>query len=146
MCGLLVCANLRPLFFPHLPLSSSYSVVYSYCVLIKNLRPSTAGIVVWEMLERMIPYAHLSQKEVVEEVCNHHLIPSQPTRTPCPQWLYNMMVSCWSFQPEDRPTFMQILSELQEADSVCVLHLFLFFVCLVARFVSYCFVSYYAVF
>jgi len=68
------------------------------------------GVVIYEMLEQAIPYAGMSNKEVVNFVCKKKGILPKPTRISYPQLLDDTMTSCMQFNPADRPTFSQIFA------------------------------------
>lgn len=53
----------------------------------------------------------MSNKVVVDELKRGYRMPA-PSK--CPDFIYKIMRSCWSEEPEDRPTFKWLKSELQE--------------------------------
>ena len=57
----------------------------------------------------MVPYAGLSNFEVVEKVLAGYQL-SIPKD--CPEEVYQVMRSCWNFKPEARPDFRRLHSEI----------------------------------
>lgn len=53
-------------------------------------------------------YAGMSNKEVVEEVVHNGYRLTQPPS--CPKTLYEKMLECWRDEPDERPTFVDLLS------------------------------------
>uniref|UniRef100_A0A1B6EN09 Protein kinase domain-containing protein n=1 Tax=Cuerna arida TaxID=1464854 RepID=A0A1B6EN09_9HEMI len=70
------------------------------------------GVVMWEITtldER--PYKELSDDQVKNNViAGHVLMPPEN----CPDILCNMMKRCWNYQPQMRPTFLQLVKEILE--------------------------------
>ncbi|XP_046374882.1 fibroblast growth factor receptor homolog 1-like isoform X1 [Haliotis rufescens] len=70
------------------------------------------GIVLWEILHfGMTPYPAMGPQEVLERVQSGYRMP-QPQH--CSPHLFNMMSACWHGNPEDRPTYSQIIEALTE--------------------------------
>ncbi|XP_026776339.2 protein-tyrosine kinase 6b isoform X2 [Pangasianodon hypophthalmus] len=57
------------------------------------------------------PYPGIAKKAVFEDIKRGYRMPA-PSK--CPHFIYKIMQSCWSKQPEDRPDFKRLKSELQE--------------------------------
>lgn len=66
----------------------------------------------WEILERKTPYTALSNKEIVELVCNKREHLQVPTRIVIPSDVYAIMTSCWAYEARSRPTFDQLCERL----------------------------------
>eukprot|EP00730_Choanoeca_flexa_P007003 TRINITY_DN12265_c0_g2_i9.p1 TRINITY_DN12265_c0_g2~~TRINITY_DN12265_c0_g2_i9.p1 ORF type:complete len:880 (+),score=275.69 TRINITY_DN12265_c0_g2_i9:255-2894(+) len=67
------------------------------------------GIVLYELITfAKMPYAGLSNMEVVDRVTDDYRLP-QPKE--CPDGLYTLMRSCWD-DAEDRPTFAELEKQL----------------------------------
>ena len=69
------------------------------------------AVVVWEMIERKIPFPNLSPIETVAAVVNGE-------RPPISEYnpLKDLIRQCWSQNPADRPTFPEIFDELSKID------------------------------
>ncbi|XP_039250120.2 ephrin type-A receptor 4-B-like isoform X1 [Styela clava] len=68
------------------------------------------GVVMWEVLthgER--PYWEMTNSDVVHCVENGYRLPPPPF---CPRILHNLMLNCWNMDRTRRPTFTQIVSQL----------------------------------
>lgn len=64
------------------------------------------GIVLWEIFSSgSIPYPGLSNEEVARKV-----IDGQVMETPsmCPSKVAELMKHCWSYNPDERPTFVEL--------------------------------------
>lgn len=70
------------------------------------------GIVLWETITRACPYEGLSQIQAALGVLNNNLRPTIPVH--CPVLLKRVMKSCWATVPSQRPSFGEILQQLQE--------------------------------
>jgi len=70
------------------------------------------GVVLYEMLERRIPYAGMSNQEVIKFVCDQDKRLAKPTKIPYPPLLYSIMQDCFKKDPKSRPTFPVIYSQL----------------------------------
>uniref|UniRef100_A0A0N4ZXB7 receptor protein-tyrosine kinase n=1 Tax=Parastrongyloides trichosuri TaxID=131310 RepID=A0A0N4ZXB7_PARTI len=70
------------------------------------------GIVLYEMLTlAQQPYAGLDNPDVFDYIVTSRRILSRPQG--CADFWYNIMRSCWKYNPSDRPSFFQILMHLQ---------------------------------
>jgi len=65
------------------------------------------GVVMWEIFSYgMIPYAGLSNVEVIEKVTiEGYRLPSPKN---CPKEIYQWMLDCWNNEPEKRPSFGEL--------------------------------------
>ena len=79
------------------------------------------GVTLWEILTlaREYPYSDLSDEEVISNIQAMFHRPDTPftaLRQPdiCPDDLYELMSRCWRKEPEDRPTFGELHSNLAE--------------------------------
>ncbi|KAI5708897.1 hypothetical protein M8J76_005624 [Diaphorina citri] len=78
---------------------TSHSDVWSY------------GVVLWEMATLASqPYQGLSNEQVLNWVKGGGIL-VRPDN--CPDRLFNLMRRCWQFKPQARPTFMEILADLE---------------------------------
>ena len=76
--------------------SSKHSDVYGF------------GIVLWELATRKEVYEGLESTQIIAMVANDHLRPDVPPGCP---W-NDVMVKCWRENPSERPTFEEIVKEL----------------------------------
>jgi len=69
------------------------------------------GVVIWEILENgKVPYPDKSNKEVIQAI-NDGFRMEKPKN--CIDSLFILMMWCWQAKPEERPTFRQIIEEIQ---------------------------------
>ncbi|XP_066526592.1 protein-tyrosine kinase 6b [Hoplias malabaricus] len=73
------------------------------------------GILLYEIVTYGgIPYPGFSANEVVRQVTQHsYRMPSPPK---CPHFIYNIMLSCWSELPYNRPNFKELKSDLENVN------------------------------
>ena len=82
------------------------------------------GVCCWEILKRGVkPFVGIKNDEVIGKIENGERLLLPPE---CPGALFALMNQCWRYDPEDRPTFAEIDSNLQWVlayfhYSVCVL-------------------------
>ena len=71
------------------------------------------GIVLYEIITRgRTPYAGLTGRQILEEVsCGRYRMPCPKD---CPVKLHDMMLECWSQEPENRPSFCNLEQQLEE--------------------------------
>lgn len=85
---------------------------------LRNQRYSTKadvysfGICLWEFYTRSSPYAGMTPFQVMYGVASSGMRPPI-NDDDCPEPWRELMVSCWSESPDDRPTFDQIAKTLQ---------------------------------
>eukprot|EP01137_Pigoraptor_chileana_P030317 Opistho-2@16728 len=69
------------------------------------------GVVLWELLTREVPFKDFDQRAIM------YLVGSQthtlPIPTGCPRAFESLMLRCWLYPPPKRPTFVEILAELE---------------------------------
>ncbi len=70
------------------------------------------GVTAWEIFTLgATPYAQVPTQDVAGEVCRGLRLPGT-----CPQFgedLYALMVDCWQVDPDERPSFQQVVDRLQ---------------------------------
>lgn len=59
-----------------------------------------------------IPYPALSNQEVFQQVTKGYRMPA-PAK--CPNFLYQIMLKCWSTEPEERPDFKSLKTQLDSS-------------------------------
>lgn len=71
------------------------------------------GIVMWEVMTRQTPYKGKNPAQILFAVVNQQERPSQSLIPPSvPSALRSLMVKCWHQDPSSRPSFDQILTQL----------------------------------
>ncbi|XP_077999993.1 uncharacterized protein LOC144452721 [Glandiceps talaboti] len=71
----------------------------------------TYGIVLWEIVTLGAnPYPGMSNKEVSSQIQEGERMEKPPH---CTEELYNLMMSCWSIQPKNRPNFNEVAMEMR---------------------------------
>eukprot|EP00172_Hildenbrandia_rubra_P001221 Plantae.Rhodophyta-Hildenbrandia_rubra.ctg17685.p1 GENE.Plantae.Rhodophyta-Hildenbrandia_rubra.ctg17685~~Plantae.Rhodophyta-Hildenbrandia_rubra.ctg17685.p1 ORF type:complete len:1190 (+),score=214.78 Plantae.Rhodophyta-Hildenbrandia_rubra.ctg17685:7762-11331(+) len=70
------------------------------------------GILLWEMVDRRLPYFGMKPMQVALAVLNQGLRPQIPPN--CPRPLRWLMERCWSQDPLRRPSFVDISTILEE--------------------------------
>lgn len=72
------------------------------------------GVVLWEILEGRLPFYELmNNNDVILAVCTKkEFLPAPTKRVDYPDQLYELMVSCWAYNPEERPSFEDIYARL----------------------------------
>ncbi|XP_026862828.2 protein-tyrosine kinase 6b [Electrophorus electricus] len=70
------------------------------------------GVLLYEIVTNGgVPYPGFTTNEAVKQVMHHgYRMPAPPN---CPQCIYDIMLSCWSDKPENRPDFKQLKSDLE---------------------------------
>ncbi len=63
------------------------------------------------MTDGGLPYPHLSNKQVVDEIQNGERLPNPKG---CSQELYLLMMDCWAKESDFRPDFETILSRIEK--------------------------------
>ena len=70
------------------------------------------GVVIYELLTKgAMPYSGMSDRQVLEAVERGYHMPPPDN---CPDALYNIMLSCWKREAEDRPTFEFLKYQLED--------------------------------
>ncbi|XP_067932843.1 angiopoietin-1 receptor-like [Watersipora subatra] len=78
------------------------------------------GMLVWQILMfGAVPLERFNDQELYMWLCSAYRPPSPPS---CSSQLYELMLSCWTVYPEQRPSFSQIADELQAMLSEETLH------------------------
>lgn len=72
------------------------------------------GIVLWELVTRLVPYQDMTPVQVAYAVVNKNLRPTIPDD--CPTELADLMEQCWKDNPERRPNFYQIVQILEDVE------------------------------
>ncbi len=70
------------------------------------------GIILWELATRKPPYYGIDGTEVSKRVANEGMRPKISDKE-CPGPLLDLMKRCWAKNPEDRPSFGEIIKELE---------------------------------
>lgn len=74
------------------------------------------GIILWEFAAREPPYKKITPLKVSVEVVKNDLRPKVPKKTPDP--LSRLMKRCWDRNPLKRPSFKEIIYELERMKSM----------------------------
>ena len=70
------------------------------------------GILLWEMFScGSVPYPGLSNNEARDRVEMGHRMECPHG---CPAEVHNLMKRCWQYEPEERPSFPDIVQELKK--------------------------------
>eukprot|EP00118_Oscarella_pearsei_P023520 m.282502 g.282502 ORF g.282502 m.282502 type:complete len:1292 (+) comp40657_c0_seq3:71-3946(+) len=70
------------------------------------------GITLWEVMTlAMVPYPGVANQEVVPFLKSGNRLEKPDA---CPQEVYNLMLQCWATEPDDRPSFSEVICELEE--------------------------------
>ncbi|KAL6064370.1 Serine/threonine-protein kinase STY46 [Balamuthia mandrillaris] len=69
------------------------------------------GMVLWELLSEQVPFQDMSQLEIILAIMENKM-PSFPTDD-CPPEYAELIRDCWQPQPEERPSFQEILTRLE---------------------------------
>lgn len=71
------------------------------------------GVLLYEIITYGgVPYPAFSNQEVYQQVTNGYRMPA-PAK--CPDFLYKIMLKCWSFKPADRPDFKSLKVKLDSS-------------------------------
>uniref|UniRef100_A0A8B9LTR8 Tyrosine-protein kinase n=1 Tax=Astyanax mexicanus TaxID=7994 RepID=A0A8B9LTR8_ASTMX len=60
------------------------------------------------------PYPGFTSSEAVRQITQYNYRMSAPPK--CPRFVYEIMMSCWSTNPEDRPDFKRLKSDLENVN------------------------------
>ena len=74
------------------------------------------GIVLWEMHSKKLPYSEMTQTQIAVAVATQNHRPSMPPNCPEPFW--QLMQLCWQGAPAPRPSFPEILLQLEDMQFV----------------------------
>ncbi|EAY13046.1 TKL family protein kinase [Trichomonas vaginalis G3] len=74
------------------------------------------GIVLWEILTKQYPYNLMDPQQIVAQVLANDLRPEIPENSP-PR-LASLIKKCWDRNPDARPSFDRIVSELQQGNTL----------------------------
>ena len=69
------------------------------------------GVILWELLTRQCPYDKLSPIQCALAVLQKDQRPAIPKW--CPPSFYALVQACWKKDPDERPTFPEILLLLE---------------------------------
>ncbi|KAI3782191.1 hypothetical protein L2E82_12226 [Cichorium intybus] len=69
------------------------------------------GVVMWELLTGDEPYTNMHCASIIGGIVNNTLRPTIPTWCD-PEWK-SLMESCWSADPQERPSFLEISQKLR---------------------------------
>uniref|UniRef100_A0A8C5N1T1 receptor protein-tyrosine kinase n=1 Tax=Leptobrachium leishanense TaxID=445787 RepID=A0A8C5N1T1_9ANUR len=70
------------------------------------------GVLLWELMTRGAPpYPDVDPYDITRYLCRGRRLP-QPEY--CPDPLYTLMLQCWSPHPEERPSFTQLIGEIED--------------------------------
>ena len=70
------------------------------------------GVLLYEIITYgQLPYPAISNAEVLDKIQTGYRMGCPPN---CPQRLHNIMMGCWQQDPASRPTFNELLMQLQD--------------------------------
>ena len=72
------------------------------------------GVVLWEMLNRKVPYGDMSHMAIYEHVVTRGW--RLPIAPETPECLKRMITRCWSKNPNDRPDFSEIVAQFESGN------------------------------
>lgn len=72
------------------------------------------AVIVWEAMAWSEPYPNMSSKQVMKEVAMRGLRP--PVPKDCPAAFRALLGRCWTEQPQDRPSFPDILDQMEQIE------------------------------
>ncbi|XP_040917266.1 protein-tyrosine kinase 6b [Toxotes jaculatrix] len=71
------------------------------------------GVLLYEIITYGgIPYPAFSNQEVYQQVTKGYRMPAPPK---CPDFLYQILLKCWSAEPDDRPPFKSLKVQLESS-------------------------------
>jgi sterile alpha motif and leucine zipper-containing kinase AZK len=72
------------------------------------------GMVLYELATNTIPYQHIqNQLQIYDEVIMNKKTPPFPEGIKIDPTLLNLMNQCWNWDPQQRPSFSQIVQTLR---------------------------------
>eukprot|EP00281_Chroomonas_sp_CCMP1168_P035973 CAMPEP_0206243266 /NCGR_PEP_ID=MMETSP0047_2-20121206/17518_1 /ASSEMBLY_ACC=CAM_ASM_000192 /TAXON_ID=195065 /ORGANISM="Chroomonas mesostigmatica_cf, Strain CCMP1168" /LENGTH=437 /DNA_ID=CAMNT_0053668379 /DNA_START=39 /DNA_END=1349 /DNA_ORIENTATION=+ len=74
------------------------------------------GVILWEIHARKIPYSDMNQMQIAIAVATQDHRPPPPPN--CPSCFWELMQKCWIAAPTNRPSFADVLSELEDMQFV----------------------------
>ncbi|KAL6609652.1 hypothetical protein ACP70R_039621 [Stipagrostis hirtigluma subsp. patula] len=74
------------------------------------------GLILWELVTGSLPFEDMTPLQAAFAVVNKNLRPIIPSSCPAP--LRFLIEQCWSYQPEKRPEFRQIVQILENLKTV----------------------------
>ena len=74
------------------------------------------GVILWEIHARKIPYSEMNQMQIAVAVATQDHRPPAPRHCPAPFW--HLMQHCWQSRPTERPSFPEVLSQLEDMQFV----------------------------
>ncbi|CAF0808656.1 unnamed protein product [Didymodactylos carnosus] len=72
------------------------------------------GVVMWECLTGEIPYRGFDQLQIAFGIATNKY--TLPIPTTCPDSFSQLITSCWQKEPNDRPSFFEILNQLTDIE------------------------------
>lgn len=73
------------------------------------------GVLLWELLNCEIPYRDVDSSAIIWGVGSNSL--TLPIPSTCPPAFASLIATCWSAAPRNRPSFRQLLADLETASS-----------------------------
>lgn len=73
------------------------------------------GIVLWELLTGMLPFQNMTAVQAAFAVVNKSVRPTIPSD--CLPVLGEIMTCCWDGNPDNRPSFSQVVRMLEAAET-----------------------------
>jgi len=74
------------------------------------------GIILWEIHAKKLPYGDMTQMQIAVAVATKDHRPAPPAN--CPSAFWQLMQDCWHPQHESRPSFAEVLSQLEDMQYV----------------------------
>ena len=60
--------------------------------------------------------AGIGNRDITDMLARGYRMPAPPAHLTCPPALYDLMLSCWTFEPEKRPTFAFLDQHINDFD------------------------------